>query len=113
MDPARQAAQVSGCRVTGVDITRAYVEAAAELTERCGLSDRVRFVHRDIADFVPEQPFDAGFTMHVQMNVEGKKEWFGEIAAASGPGRRVRRVGGLSHVRDGPALAAAVVDGRP
>ena len=78
--PARQVATASGCRVTGVDITEAYVEAAAELTDRCGLSDRVRFVHRDIADLVPERPFDAGFTMHVQMNIEAKQQWFAEIA---------------------------------
>jgi len=86
--PARLIAATSGCRVTGVDITRAYVEAASELTERCGLSDRVRFVHCDIADFVPERPFDAGFTMHVQMNIEAKREWFAEIAARLAPGAR-------------------------
>ena len=83
--PARQVATASGCRVTGVDITEAYVKAAAELTDRCGLSDRVRFVHRDIADLVPEQPFDAGFTMHVQMNIEAKQQWFAEIAQRLAP----------------------------
>jgi SAM-dependent methyltransferase len=86
--PARQVAAASGCRVTGVDITEAYVEAATELTDRCGLSDRVRFVHRDIADLVPEQPFDAGFTMHVQMNIEAKQQWFAEIAQRLAPRAR-------------------------
>ncbi|HEY3941746.1 MAG TPA: methyltransferase domain-containing protein [Acidimicrobiales bacterium] len=86
--PARQVAAASGCRVTGVDITEAYVEAAAELTDRCGLSDRVRFVHRDIAGFMPEQPFDAGFTMHVQMNIEAKRQWFAEIAQRLAPRAR-------------------------
>ena len=86
--PARQVATASGCRVTGVDITEAYVKAAAELTDRCGLSDRVRFVHRDIADLVPEQPFDAGFTMHVQMNIEAKQQWFAEIAQRLAPRAR-------------------------
>jgi len=86
--PARQVAETSGCRVTGVDITRAYVEAACELTARCGLSDRVRFVHSDIVDFVPARQFDAGFTMHVQMNIEAKREWFAEIATRLAPGAR-------------------------
>jgi SAM-dependent methyltransferase len=86
--PARQVAATSGCRVTGVDITQAYVEAACELTERCGLSDRVRFVHSDIADFVPDRPFDAGYTMHVQMNIEAKRDWFAEIATRLAPGAR-------------------------
>jgi ubiquinone/menaquinone biosynthesis C-methylase UbiE len=84
--PARQVAAASGCRVTGVDITGAYVEAASELTQRCGLSDRVRFVHSDIADLVSERPFDSGFTMHVQMNIEAKREWFAEIARRLAPG---------------------------
>jgi SAM-dependent methyltransferase len=86
--PARQVATSSGCRVTGVDITEAYVEAAAELTSRCGMSDRVQFVHSDIADLVPDRPFDAGFTMHVQMNVEAKQEWFSDIALRLAPGAR-------------------------
>lgn len=86
--PARQVATASGCRVTGVDITEAYVEAAGELTDRCGLSDRVRFIHRDIADLVHEHPFDAGYTMHVQMNIEAKREWFAEIAQRLTPRAR-------------------------
>jgi SAM-dependent methyltransferase len=86
--PARQVATTIGCRVTGVDITLEYVEAARELTERCGLSDRVRFVHSDIADFVCERPFDAGFSMHVQMNIAAKREWFTEIATRLAPGAR-------------------------
>jgi SAM-dependent methyltransferase len=86
--PARQVATASGCRVTGVDITGAYVEAAAELTDRCGLSDRVRFVHSDIADLLPGKPFDAGYTMHVQMNIEAKGRWFAEIAQRLAPRAR-------------------------
>ncbi len=86
--PARQVAMASGCRVTGVDITEAYVEAAVELTDRCGLSDRVRFVHSDIADLALKRPFDAGYTMHVQMNIETKRQWFAEIAQRFAPGAR-------------------------
>jgi ubiquinone/menaquinone biosynthesis C-methylase UbiE len=86
--PARQVAVASGCKVTGVDITGAYVNAAAELTDRCGLSDRVKFFRCDIADFVPEQLFSAAYTMHVQMNIEAKREWFAEIARRLAPRAR-------------------------
>ncbi len=86
--PARQIAAASGCQVTGVDITASYVEAATELTDRCGMADRVRFVHGGIADFEPDHLFDAGFTMHVQMNIEAKREWFSEIARRLAPGAR-------------------------
>ena len=86
--PARQVAAASGCQVTGVDITEAYVEAATELTDRCGMADRVRFVHGDIADLEADRPFDAGFTMHVQMNIEAKREWFTQISQRLAPGAR-------------------------
>lgn len=86
--PARQLAATTGCHVTGVDITAAYVEAAIELTDKCGLSDRVQFVLGDISEYVIDHPFDAGYTMHVQMNVAAKKEWFAAIAQRLAPGAR-------------------------
>jgi SAM-dependent methyltransferase len=86
--PARQVAAVSGCRVTGVDITEAYVKVAAELTDRCGLTDRVQFVRSDIADLRPDRLFDAGYTMHVQMNIEAKRQWFADIARLLAPRAR-------------------------
>ena len=86
--PARQVAASTGCEVVGVDITAAYVDAAVVLNERTGLADRVRFVHSDIADLAPDRPFDAGFTMHVQMNVADKAGWFRSIAGCLAPGAR-------------------------
>ncbi len=41
--PARTLAADFGCKVTGLDITDAFVMAAQMLTERVGLSDRVSF----------------------------------------------------------------------
>jgi len=84
--PARQVAATTGCQVVGVDITAAYVEAARELTARCGLGDRVQFVHTSLERFVPARPLDAAFTMHVQMNVADKTAWFGEMASRLVPG---------------------------
>ncbi len=86
--PARQIATSLGCHVVGVDITSAYVEVATQLTELLGLSDRVRFVHSDIAEFEHDAPFDVGFTMHVEMNIEAKRAWFGQIARRLKPGAR-------------------------
>lgn len=86
--PARQIATSSGCRVVGVDITQAYVDVATELTELCGLSDRVRFICGDIAKFESDRLFDAGLTMHVEMNIEAKAAWFGEIAKRLKPGAK-------------------------
>lgn len=86
--PARQVASVTGCRVVGVDITAAYVDAAVELTARRGLSDRVEFRHADIGALDVARPFDAGITMHVQMNIADKAAWFASIADRLAPGAR-------------------------
>jgi sarcosine/dimethylglycine N-methyltransferase len=77
--PARQVARSAGCRVVGLDITPAYVQAARALTDAAGLSERVGFECVDIAAFDARE-FDAAYTMHVQMNVADKASFFGEIA---------------------------------
>src|SRR5919109_261279 len=43
--PARHFAAAQGCRVTGIDLTAEYVEAAEALTRRCGLAGLVSFRH--------------------------------------------------------------------
>ena len=40
---ARYLASAHGCRVTGIDLTPEYIDAANALTERVDLADRVRF----------------------------------------------------------------------
>lgn len=86
--PARQVARSTGCRVVGVDITSAYVDAARALTDTAGLSDRVEFVCADIAALEPAQ-FDAAYTMHVLMNVADKKTFIAEIARQLRRGARL------------------------
>lgn len=85
--PARQVARDSGCKVVGIDITPAYVDAARALTDTAGPAERVRFVCADVAALEPAA-FDAAYTMHVQMNVADKKAFFGEIAQRLKPGAR-------------------------
>src|SRR5215475_13790287 len=41
--PARFLAATCGCRVTGVDLSEPFVEAACYLTERTGQAERVQF----------------------------------------------------------------------
>jgi SAM-dependent methyltransferase len=41
--PARYLAATFGCKVTGVDLSPSFIDAAVYLTARCGLSDRVAF----------------------------------------------------------------------
>lgn len=86
--PARQIARATGCDVVGVDITAAYVDAAAGLTAGAGLAERVRFLHTPLAD-LPGGGFDAALTMHVQMNVADKQAFYADIAARLRPGARL------------------------
>ncbi len=85
--PARQVARSAGCRVVGIDITPAYVDAARAFTDTAGLADRVEFFCTDIAALEPIK-FDAAYTMHVQMNIADKKTFFSEIARRLRPGAR-------------------------
>ena len=87
--PARQIARRTGARVLGIDITAEYVAAAQHLSAQAGLADLARFEVTDVAQFRPQQPFDAAVTMHVQMNVENKTDWFGYIADRLRPGGRL------------------------
>jgi len=86
--PARQIARTTGAHVVGVDITADYVTAAAELTRRAGLADRVIFRHVDVAD-LDRSGFDAAYTIHVQMNVADKATFYGQIGAHLRPGGRL------------------------
>ena len=52
--PARYLAATFGCKVTGIDLSPAFIDAAAYLTARCGLSDRVSFQVGDAQNL----PFD-------------------------------------------------------
>jgi sarcosine/dimethylglycine N-methyltransferase len=86
--PARQVARIAGCRVVGVDVTPAYVDAAQALTDAAGLAGQVRYQCGDVAALGSTR-FDAAYTMHVQMNVVDKSEFFAQIARRLGTGARL------------------------
>jgi ubiquinone/menaquinone biosynthesis C-methylase UbiE len=78
--PARFLAATYGCRVTGVDLSEPFVDAARYLTERTGQSDQVSFQ----AASALELPFDAGqfhvvLLQHVAMNISARAELYREI----------------------------------
>jgi sarcosine/dimethylglycine N-methyltransferase len=85
--PVRQVARTTGATVVGVDITPAYVEAARALTRAGGEDGSVSFICGDIGALV-RTDFDAGYTMHVQMNVADKQAFFRDIAGHLRAGAR-------------------------
>jgi len=86
---ARYCANTFGTSVAGVDLTPAYVAAARQLTEWVGLSDRVAFHQGDGAALpFKKHAFDAGYLLHVGMNVADKTGLFATIAHVLRPGAR-------------------------
>ncbi len=85
--PARTLAEVYGCKVTGVDLTPSYCEAASAMSEWVRLADKVRFVQGDATQlgFAPGS-FDAAMTIHVAMNVAAKDALYASARRALKPG---------------------------
>ena len=87
---ARHLASESGCHVTGIDLTRDYVEVATALAARTGLAQQVAFHHGNALELPFEaDSFEIVWTEHVQMNIADKATFYGEIARVLKPGGRL------------------------
>jgi ubiquinone/menaquinone biosynthesis C-methylase UbiE len=85
--PARYFAEAHKCRITGIDLTEEFVQAAAELTRRCGLADLVTFQHGSALDLpFDDGSFDAATLIHVGMNIADKARLFEEARRVLKPG---------------------------
>jgi len=84
--PARYLAATFGCKVTGIDLSPAFIDAATYLTARCGLSDRVTF-HVGDALHLPfeDATFDPVFLQHVAMNLEDRDALYAEVRRILAP----------------------------
>jgi len=87
--PARTLVELTGCTITGVDLTPEFCEAATALSEWTGLSHRTRFQVGDAtATGLPDAAVDAALTVHVAMNIPDKPSLFGEAFRVLRPGGR-------------------------
>jgi sarcosine/dimethylglycine N-methyltransferase len=86
--PARFLAATYDCRVTGVDLSQPFVDAARYLTERTGQSGQVSFETASALELpFDDGSFDVVLLQHVAMNIAGRERLYHEI-------RRVLEVGG-------------------
>lgn len=86
--PARILAATRGCRVTGIDLSESFVDAARYLTARTGQSGQVSFEIASALDLpFDDGHFDAVLLQHVAMNIADRARLYGEI-------RRVLKSGG-------------------
>jgi SAM-dependent methyltransferase len=85
--PARYLAERFGCRVSGVDITEPFVEAANKLTALLNMEGQVEVELGD-GQHLPysDAMFDGGYTQHVTMNIADRAGFFGEAFRVLKPG---------------------------
>ncbi|TIW93060.1 MAG: class I SAM-dependent methyltransferase [Mesorhizobium sp.] len=86
--PARFLAATYGCRVTGVDLSEPFVDAARYLSERTGQSGQLSFQTANaLALPFDDGRFDIALLQHVAMNISDRARLYREI-------RRVLKSGG-------------------
>ena len=91
---ARAVAETYGCRVTGIDLTQAFCDAARTMSDWVGLGKRVSFKQGDATNLpFADKQFDAAMTIHVAMNIANKDRLYAEA-------RRVTKPGGVFAVYD-------------
>jgi SAM-dependent methyltransferase len=87
--PARTLVELTGCTVTGIDLTPEFCEVATVLSDWTGLSGRTSFHVGDAtATGLPDSAVDAALTVHVAMNIPDKAALYAEAFRVLRPGGR-------------------------
>jgi len=85
--PARFLAATYGCRVSGVDLSEPFVDAARYLTERTGLNGQVSFQSGSaLALPFDDASFDVVLLQHVAMNIADRAQLYRQIRRVLKPG---------------------------
>jgi SAM-dependent methyltransferase len=103
--PARYFAQRFGCKVSGIDITGPFVEAANKLTALLDMDDQV-FIEQGDGERLPydDGSFDGAYAQHVTMNVADRKRFFAEAWRVLKPGGSSRSPSTASAPWAGPTI---------
>lgn len=84
---SRCLAKEFGCRVTGIDLTDEYCNAAAILSAKTGLADLVDYRQGDATNLpFDDGSFDVVWTEHVAMNIPDKSRLYKEMHRVLKPG---------------------------
>ena len=78
--PSRYLASTFGCEVAGIDLTAEYIEVAAMLAQRVGLSGKVSYRQGDALDLpFPDEAFDLVWSQNAAMNIENRERLYEEM----------------------------------
>ena len=85
----RRLSHDTGCRVTGIDLSDEYIDAAKRLTELLNMQERVNF-HTASALALPfeDNTFSGAWSIQMNMNVDDKQGWLKELFRVLKPGGR-------------------------
>ncbi len=87
---ARTIACSTGCSVTGVDLTSAFVATARDLSAAVGMADTTTFREGNGLDLpFADAEFDVVVMLHVGMNIDDKGALMKELARVAAPGGTV------------------------
>ena len=85
--PARYLAHRFGCRVTGIDLTSEFCDAARHLTRLLGMESNANFELGDALSMpFADESFDGAYSMNVSMNIADKATLYREIRRVLKPG---------------------------
>ena len=85
----RRLSQETGCRVTGIDLSEAYIDTAERLTQLLDMQGQVEF-HACSALELPfkDCSFEGVWSLQMNMNVDDKLSWLKETYRVIKPGGR-------------------------
>ena len=85
--PSRYTAETFKCKMTGIDLTKEYIEVGNKITEWVSLSEMITLLHASaLSTSFENNQFDTAYMMHVGMNIKNKKELTDEIYRVLKPG---------------------------
>ena len=88
--PSRYLAATYGCHVSGVDLTKEFVETASALAVRTGLADRVDFRVGSALELpFGDGSFDCAWSQNVAMNIADRPRYYAEMHRVLRPGGRL------------------------
>ncbi|QFZ19772.1 SAM-dependent methyltransferase [Saccharothrix syringae] len=87
--PAVRFAQRTGCRVTGINVSREHLARAEGAARAAGVEDRVAFRYGNAMDIdFPDGTFDAALSIDVYAHLSDRQRAFHEAARVLRPGGR-------------------------